>query len=377
MSKIHGANLALTIATCAVAIASLVFSILIFVNQGGPPHPPATTTVAPLMTTVATPVTSTEKAVDPPTCRVPGKVSTEPGWKSAADELLRGLYRDGDPCTDFYSYSCKTFLDDKSNPTSPSGESQQIINVQIADYLDKLDDSKASDYEKIAKNAYQLCSSSSTELPTQPMLNGRLDEVQADLLDFVQFPMFGFPSKDQSLDALFTKIGRTERQFLTSILLGSGASVDFKNNQKTAVYVDQAGLSYPRDYYVLPTFIDEMQAYADDIADLLKEYATGVGKADNCDDVCITDFAQWVVKFEVQIALASWSDDEMRNVKLQYNPFTVDDLRGYFKSLPIDKYILALTDGMRPDPFDNKIIIGEPSYFTWLDALLESQAITT
>ncbi|GMR32606.1 hypothetical protein PMAYCL1PPCAC_02801, partial [Pristionchus mayeri] len=182
--------------------------------------------------------------------------------QSAATELLRGLNRGVDPCSDFYSYSCKNFLDDDSNPTSPGGESQMKINLQIADFLDNLNVKKANSYEKIAKNAYQLCTDSMTEVPSAEMLKGRLDEVQADLLEFVQFPLFGFESKDNSTEGLFTKIGRTERQFLTSILLGSGASVDYKQIIKTAVYVDQAGLSYPRDYYAIPKFINEMQDYA-------------------------------------------------------------------------------------------------------------------
>ncbi|GMR32607.1 hypothetical protein PMAYCL1PPCAC_02802, partial [Pristionchus mayeri] len=87
-------------------------------------------------------------------------------------------------------------------------------------------------------------------------------------------------------------------------------------------------------------------------------------------------FSQWVVNFEIQIALASWDDEEMRNVKQQYNPFTIKNIRSFFKSLPIDNYILALTDGQRPDPFNNRIIIGQPSYFTWLDSLLDSNAVS-
>ncbi|KAF8381160.1 hypothetical protein PRIPAC_70302 [Pristionchus pacificus] len=373
MSKTLGFNLVLVIATCGVAIASLVFSIMIYNKVGEPTLVP---TSAPIVDPNAPPPRS-----NTPGCKVSGQVSTDKNYKSAADELLRGLNRGIDPCTDFYTYSCKAFLDDKNTPSSPSGESQMKINLQIADFLDDLNVKKADDYEKIARNAYQLCSDSMTEELSIEMLTGRLDEVQTDLLDFVQFPLFGFPMKDDSRDALFTKIGRTERQFLTSILMGSGASVDYKVNGMTAVYVDQAGLSYPRDYYVKNQFLNEMQDYANDIAELLKEYRTYVKKVVKCDnfdnsDDCITEFAQWVVNFEVQIALASWDDSEMRNVKQQYNPFTLTSLPKFFKHLPIDKYVMALTDGMRPDPFKNRIIIGQPPYFTWLDALLDSDAVT-
>ncbi|GMS93697.1 hypothetical protein PENTCL1PPCAC_15872 [Pristionchus entomophagus] len=386
MSKILGFNLAFALVTCGIAIASLVFNILIFTQVNAPPVEPSTTVSPPItIPTVTVPTTSLPPPILPE-CKAPGKVSTDPGWKSAADQLLRGIDRSIDPCTDFYTYSCQSFLSDDTNPSSVAGESQTKINLEIADYLDNVDVKKASDYELIAKNAYQLCSASSIELPTVGMLKGRVEEVQTDLLDFIQFPLFGFASKDASREALFAKIGRTERQFLTSILLGSGASVDYKDNKKVAIYIDQAGLSYPRDHYVLPNFISDMQDYANDLAELLREYSTMISKKaacashDNSED-CIVEFTQWVVKFEIQIALASWDNSEMRNMKLQYNPFKMapgpDNIRDIFKSLPIDSYLKALTDGMRPDDFDTNtnIVIGQPSYFMWLDALLDSEAV--
>ncbi|GMT32029.1 hypothetical protein PFISCL1PPCAC_23326, partial [Pristionchus fissidentatus] len=372
MSKLLGFNLVLALATCGVAIASLVFSILIF-NQVGTPAAPVDPVVPP-----------SPQPVNKPGCALPGKVSTDPLFKAAADNLLRGVDRSIDPCNDFYSYSCQSWINNKDTPTGPAGESQNRINLQIADYLDNLNVKKATNTEKIAKKAYELCSDSMTEVPSQEMLQGRIDEVQKDLLDYVQFPLFGFAAVDNSTDALFRKIGRTERQFLTSILLGSGASVNYKDINRIAIYTDQPGLNYPRSNYVEPKFINVMQDYADELKNILMDYAVMIGRPAKCanfdkSDDCITEFAQWVVNMEVQIALASWDDSEMRNVKQQYNPFTISSVtKKFFKSVPIDSYIMELTagDGIRPDPFDTKIVIGQPSYFTWLDSLIDSQAVT-
>ncbi|GMS93535.1 hypothetical protein PENTCL1PPCAC_15710, partial [Pristionchus entomophagus] len=200
--------------------------------------------------------------------------------------------------------------------------------------------------------------------------------------------MFGFASKDASLEALFTKIGRTERQFFVSILLDSGASVDAKDNKKTAMYIDQAFVLLPRDYYILPNFISELQNYAEDLAELLREYGEMIGQEATCANhdkhfLRLIQFTQWVVELEVQIALDLWDESENRNMKLKYNAFKMapgpDNIRATFKSVPIDSYVLAISDGVRTDDIDTNtnIVIEHSSYFMWLDALFDSNAVTT
>ncbi|GMS93536.1 hypothetical protein PENTCL1PPCAC_15711, partial [Pristionchus entomophagus] len=140
------------LATCGIAIASLVFNILIFYQVNIPSDPVAApSSASPDITLPAAPSSTTSQSPPLPECKAPGKVSTDPTWKSVADQLLRGLDRTIDPCTDFYAYSCQSFLSNHSNPQSVSDESPMKINLQIADYLDNVDVDKANHYEIITK----------------------------------------------------------------------------------------------------------------------------------------------------------------------------------------------------------------------------------
>lgn len=99
-----------------------------------------------------------------PSGRAPGNVSTSQGFKDAATQLLRGLDRTVDPCSDFYAFTCNNYLNTVQIPDGQSrigvyDEAQVKVYSMIADILDQMDLTKVSLTEKITHNVSPKMSS--------------------------------------------------------------------------------------------------------------------------------------------------------------------------------------------------------------------------
>jgi len=100
----------------------------------------------------------------------------------------------------------------------------------------------------------------------------------------------------------------------------TGIDIDLKATGRYAVYLGQSGLLLPdRDYYLKPEFAAQREAYRHHAATLLKL----VGWSDP--DVA----AAAVLAFETQLATASWTNVEQRDLTTQYNPMTPAALAAY------------------------------------------------
>ncbi|NMH64912.1 M13 family metallopeptidase [Shewanella salipaludis] len=147
--------------------------------------------------------------------------------------------------------------------------------------------------------------------------------------------------------------------------LGMYVSPDLKDSSQYAVYFYQSGLTLPnRDYYLdkdnqnfanireqLPAFIQKMLSFTD--AGMTLERANAV------------------YRLEHKIAEHQWSQVENRDDEKTYNPYKRSELPQLGKHLQWQPLMAAL--GLDEV---NRVIIGQPSYFSALDTLIAETPLT-
>jgi len=125
--------------------------------------------------------------------------------------------------------------------------------------------------------------------------------------------------KAESRDQLAALMGRSIDDF-DSALFNLNIDVDLKDPKHYALYVGQGGLGLPdRDYYLNAQFAAQKKAYLEYAAQLLK-------------------LAQWpdadarakdLIDFETQVAEASWTKVQQRDLSAIYNPMSVAELEKF------------------------------------------------
>ncbi|KAJ1371702.1 hypothetical protein KIN20_033689 [Parelaphostrongylus tenuis] len=81
--------------------------------------------------------------------------------------------------------------------------------------------------------------------------------------------------------------------------------------------------------------------------------------------------SQDVANFETLIAMASWPDQEMRNYRRLYNPYKLDTLTQAYPSIKWKSHLSSLLSSVENavDIASNQVILSQPSYFAWLNAV--------
>ncbi|KHJ99694.1 peptidase family M13 [Oesophagostomum dentatum] len=419
-AKLLGANTGLVGAICALAIASLVFNILIWnkvnkdddVTKSAPipvePIPleevrirtdPVTTTkdkprtiAFPMKTRLRT-ISSTFTAANPTNskplpvrvndtiyCPSYGKPDTSDAYKEAASYLLSGLDQSVDPCEDFYAFSCNTYV--KNHNASEIGvsrvaaydEAQQQVDVEIVEALQAVDigDSSQSLTERLTKAALLECVYHSRA--RTPVDNSK--DVLIEMRDLFGGIPFLNHSLKEGLD-FFSVMGELEQNHAMGSLLHAAVSVDFKNVQQHTLFISQPILPIPRDYYVLPQHTTVLEDRIKLVTKVLQSFAeTVLDDASPYIDLIKTS-ARDVVKLEMQIAMASWPESAMRNYAQQYNPYKLEQLEKAYPSIKWKSYFNAMLSTVSStfDITKKNIIIAQPSYFGWLNALFTGETV--
>jgi putative endopeptidase len=119
-------------------------------------------------------------------------------------------------------------------------------------------------------------------------------------------------------------MGRSATDFEHS-LFNYTIDVDLKDPSRYAFYLSQAGLGLPdRDYYLTPAFAKQKAAFQSYVATLLRLV--------NWPDAAAR--AKSVVDFETQVAAASWTKAQQRDVLASYNPMSIDQLSKWAPGFP-------------------------------------------
>jgi putative endopeptidase len=131
---------------------------------------------------------------------------------------------------------------------------------------------------------------------------------------------------------------------------------DLKDPSRYAIYVNQAGLGLPdRDYYLQADFADTRAKYQAYIQQLL----TQVGWPDPAGN------AAKILALETQIAQASWTKAEQRDLTKQYNPMSPAELQAFAPGLDWSGFFAGASVGGR-----GPVIVAEKSAFPKIAAII-------
>ncbi len=144
-----------------------------------------------------------------------------------------------------------------------------------------------------------------------------------------------------------------------NLLYGWGVYSDLKDSKMNAVYLGNPSLGLGRDYYqkVNPKNTETLSEYTKYVASILDVlgYKNSAVTAQN------------IVNFEKSIAQTYLTNEQIRDATLQYNPFTMSQLKSTVKSVNIPDFLSKV--GVNTD----RVIVGELNFYKNFDQLINAK----
>nr|AAQ75757.1 zinc metallopeptidase 7 [Ancylostoma ceylanicum] len=311
-------------------------------------------------------------------CPSYGEPDQKYAYKEAASYILSGLDQTVDPCEDFYAFTCNTYLKNHNateigvNRIGTYKDAQDDVNAEIVDALEAVNvpDAKWSETERLVKATLFTCVHHIRA--RNPIDNSR------DVLIEMRELFGGIPFLNHTLKKdidFFDITGKFEQNHAMGSLLGAMVSVDFEDVKKHSLFISQPYLPMARDFYVFGQHTKMVENRVNLINSVLKSFAEAVLDDPSPYLDLILRSAKDVVKLEMQIATASWPESELRNFAQQHNPRTLDQLKKAYPAIKWDSYFKALLSSVpNVDISRQNIIVTQPSYFGWLNALFSGGA---
>ncbi|KAL6722840.1 hypothetical protein Aduo_017924 [Ancylostoma duodenale] len=312
-------------------------------------------------------------------CPSYGEPDKKYAYQEAASYLLSGLDQTVDPCEDFYAFTCNTYLRNHNateigvNRIGTYKDAQDDVDAEIVEALEAVnvnDAAKWSETERLVKATLFTCVHHTRA--KNPIDNSK--NVLIEMRDlFGGIPFLNHTLK-KDID-FFDIMGKFEQNHAMGTLLGAMVSVDFKNVKKHSLFISQPYLPMARDFYVFSQHTKMVQKRVTLINSVLKAFAEAVLDDPSPYLDLMAKSARDVVKLEMQIAMASWPESELRNYAQQHNPRTLNQLKLAYPAIKWDSYFNALLSSVQGvDMNRQNIILTQPSYFGWLNALFNGGA---
>jgi len=259
------------------------------------------------------------------------------------------------PGNDFFRYANGTWLDHHAIPADKPAVS---LRLEMTD--------------RTEARLHAMMDAAAAKVSHQPSdLEGKVGAFYKAFMDEARIEKLGFTPVAPELaainaandrDAIAGLMGQGNVDFYPS-LFNVNIDVDLKDPKRYALYIGQGGLGLPdRDYYIEKSFAETKAKYQAYVATLLKlahwPYADAAAAS--------------VVGFETQIAEASWTKVQERDLNAMYQPMAVGDLEKFAPGFAWKTFFAAGDVGTVPT-----IIVGDKSAMPKLAAVYASTPVDT
>ena len=279
---------------------------------------------------------------------------------SVAQQVLSSMDPKADPCQDFYRYACGGWLDSTKLPADQarwtrsfstiSERNREVVRTILEDAAANPGTDPHAE-RALVGNFYAACMDEpgiekAGTAPIAPWL-AEIDQVS-------------------DVASLFAITGKLQRAG-AGALFGAGPLPDFKNPELEILFLVQGGLGMPeRDYYVSedPKKKELLVQYEKHIARMLGLLGEPAEKA--------AAHARAVVAFETELARASRTNTEMRQIEKLYHRVDPAGLREVAPGLPWNRFFAAT--GF-PEIVD--LNVATPEFFAALEKLVAATPIDT
>jgi putative endopeptidase len=257
------------------------------------------------------------------------------------------------PCENFYQYAIGGWM--ANNPV-PETESRwmafNILNEQNRQKLIKI-------VAEVSKNTKAM--KGSDEQMIRDFYNSGMDTVAIEAAGTKAIqPVLAEIDAASTVDDLMLLLGK-----LAPLGVGNPVGIyigaDSKNSNVNVVYASQSGLNLPdRDYYL------QDDAKFEDIRSAYVQHINKMFALANQD----SDVGERILALETKLAFASWSRLENRDPNKRYNKKNFEEWDKSLANIDLKKIVNAR--GLRA--FDT-IIVGQPSFYTSLDSMINEVSL--
>ena len=270
---------------------------------------------------------------------------------------LAGADLSAKPGDDFFRYANGTWLDKTQIPPDKPGYSLRLAMTDLTEQrLHEMMES-FSGKEKTETESATL------EDKVGAFYKSFMDDKRAEELGPKPIePELNEIKIAKSLEQLAGLMGRTITDFEYSVF-NYTIDVDLKDPNHYAFYLTQAGLGLPdRDYYLKPAFAAQKSGYQNYVATLLRLVHWPEPEAR----------AKDVVGFETQLADASWTKAQQRDLLAIYNPMTIEELEKWAPGFAWKDFLANV--GMEKL---SRVIVAEKSAFPKLATIYAKTPLKT
>ena len=260
------------------------------------------------------------------------------------------------PSQDFFEYANGGWI--KNNPIPAEQSSWGIANLVIEENMKRLreiSDKAAASNDKAGSSNQMIGDFWSTAMDTLKIEKEGLNPIK---------PLLEKINAIKDVNSLVTTVAELKK-IGSSTLFDDGVGQDAKHSDVMAYQLSQGGIGLPeREYYF------KNDSTTINIRNQYQQYITTILTMSGEKEADATTAAKNILQLETKLAKASRKIEDLRDPYKNYNKMAISDLGKMSGNIDWSNYLTNI--GIKSK---DSVIVGQPEFFTTLNALLKSTPI--